>query len=156
MIRSVDNVNRSALTDSESVMEAIHSVMHLFRAQQYRVLKDGPHDLTHMEGKVLAYFLRHPGASQKDLVTHSARDKGQVAKLIAGLKQQGLLEGKPDQADRRNVRLFATAAGIAVHEALARESRLLSDLSVAGIPREQQRLLLELLNTIQANLESAR
>jgi hypothetical protein len=35
-----------------------------------------------MEGKVLGFFARHPGATQRDLAQHSGRDKAQLARLI--------------------------------------------------------------------------
>jgi hypothetical protein len=34
-----------------------------------------------MEGKVLGFFARHPGATQRDLAQHSGRDKAAVATL---------------------------------------------------------------------------
>jgi hypothetical protein len=46
------------------VFEIIHAVMHLFRSGQHRVLRGGPHNVTHMESKVLGFFAGHPGATQ--------------------------------------------------------------------------------------------
>ena len=82
MTKSVDNVNHLPADVADEVVESIHAVMHLYRARQYRTLREGPSDLTHLEGKVLGFFGRHPGATQSDLVAHSARDKGQLARLI--------------------------------------------------------------------------
>ncbi|MEY2873030.1 MAG: hypothetical protein RLZZ373_401, partial [Pseudomonadota bacterium] len=58
----MDNVNHMAAPDHP--LELIHAVMHQYRSQQYQVLRDGPHDLTHMETKALGFFARHPGATQ--------------------------------------------------------------------------------------------
>jgi DNA-binding MarR family transcriptional regulator len=49
-----------------------------------------------MEGKVLGYFCRHPGNTQSDLAQHSGRDKAQLTRLIARLKEAGLLEARAD------------------------------------------------------------
>ena len=70
MPKSIDIVNHRGQAPEPSVrdddvLEAIHQVMHQYRAQQYRVLRDGPHKVTHMESKVLGFFGRHPGATQK-------------------------------------------------------------------------------------------
>ena len=73
---------------ADDVFASIHTIMHLFRAEQYRVLRKGGHDLTHMEGKILGFFIRHPGATLRDLVAHLKQDKGQLARLIRSLKNQ--------------------------------------------------------------------
>jgi DNA-binding MarR family transcriptional regulator len=143
---------KSAAADAaaDDVFEAIHTVMHLYRSAQYR---DGPHDLTHMEVKVLGFFGRHPGATQKDLATHSKRDKGQLARLIGSLKERGLLDGHADEADRRNIRLQLTADGRAAQQVVERQGRRLSELAVANLSGEERRQLLALLAKVRGNLE---
>ncbi|AHL75453.1 MarR family transcriptional regulator [Stutzerimonas stutzeri] len=140
---------------AEEVFESIHSLMHLYRSQQYRALRDGPHDLTHMENKVLAFFARHPGATSSDLVQHAGRDKAQVARLIKGLRDKGLLEGEADSADRRSVRLRLTEAARVVHESLQQQTRYLNNLAIDGIDDTECRQLVELLERVRANLTDA-
>ena len=82
MRKSVDQVNQSAEVRDADVLELIHTVMHQVRSLQYRVLRDGPHDITHMDSKVLGFFGRHPGATQSEVAAHSGRDKAQLARLI--------------------------------------------------------------------------
>lgn len=142
-------------TASDDVLEAIHEVMHLYRARQYRVLRDGAGELTHLEGKVLGFFSRHPGASQRDLAEHSGRDKGQLARLIGGLKERGLIEATADEGDRRSAHLQTTAAGRAVQQALQRRSRRLSKAAVAGLSDEQRQQLFDLLQKVRTNIEAA-
>nr|UZH23227.1 hypothetical protein [myxobacterium MSr12020] len=155
MGRTVDLVNRNPQEGAGDVLESIHAVMHLFRAHQHRAVREGHQDLTPMEGKVLGFFARHPGATQSDLVAHTGRDKGQLARLIAGLKKRGLLEARPDEADRRNVRLQPTAEARSIHQAMQRHARRLSEVAVAGLSGEERRQLLELLARIRNNLEAA-
>ncbi|MCC6076537.1 MarR family winged helix-turn-helix transcriptional regulator [Pseudomonas sp. GCM10022188] len=138
---------------AEDVFESIHSVMHRYRAQQYRELRDGPSDLTHMEHKVLGFFARHPQATQSDLVEHSGRDKAQLARLIRGLRDKGLLDGQSDPADRRSIRLQLTAAGEAMHQSLAARGQRLSAVAVAGLSEEECHQLLALLDRIDHNLQ---
>lgn len=69
--KQVDLINQSADKPAEAVFDAIHHVMHQYRAMQFRGLRDTSHALTHMEFKVLGFFARHPGASQTELVAHS-------------------------------------------------------------------------------------
>ena len=120
------------------MLELIHTVMHQYRSRQYRALRDGPHDITHMDGKVLGFFERHPGATQSELAQHSGRDKAQLARLIKGLRDAGLLAAVADEADRRNVRLSLTAAGQTVQRELREQAALLSAKAVAGLAKAEQ------------------
>ncbi|MBE7424757.1 MAG: winged helix-turn-helix transcriptional regulator [Burkholderiaceae bacterium] len=152
MRESVDHVNQMA---GDDVVEAIHAVMHLFRARQYRAVRDGASELTHLEGRVLAFFARHPGATQRELAAHSGRDKGQLARLVAGLKARALLQAQVDEGDRRSVRLRLTARGQALQQALRRQSRQLSKAAVAGLTEPERRALVELLRKVRVNIEAA-
>ena len=161
MPKSIDHVKQKtgAPVDSDSaaddVLEAIHAVMHQFRLRQYRVVRDGPHDLTHLEGKVLGYFARHPGATQRDLAGHSGRDRGQLARLIGGLRERGLLDARADEADRRNLLLQPTAEGRALQQTLQRRARRVAEQALAGLSREERQQLVELLARVRTNLENA-
>src|SRR5258705_8817193 len=110
MRKQVDIVNhRDKATDD--VLELVHTVMHQYRSQQYQVLRDAPHDITHMESKVMSFFGRNPGATQTDLAQHSGRDNPQLARLIKGLPDRGLLACQSDENDRPNVMLSLTTHG---------------------------------------------
>jgi DNA-binding MarR family transcriptional regulator len=133
-------------------LDIMHGVMHQYRALQYRFLRDGPHDITHMDGKVLGYFGRHPGATQSDLAQHTGRDKAQLARLIKGLRDQGLLQGDVDAEDRRSVRLSLTADGLAVQKELRQQAKRLSQKAVEGLSVLEQQQLLALLTRVRGNL----
>ena len=156
MRKSVDNVNHvGSPSAAEAVIELVHDVMHQFRARQYQVLRDGEHGVTHMESKVMGFFSRHPDATLSDLVAHSGRDKAQLAKLVKGLRERGLLLGEPDPADRRNVRLCLSDAGRAVQRALRAEARTLNARAVDGLDAAEQAQLLGLLARLKANLDGS-
>ena len=151
--QSVDNVNNKPEDLPQEVFDSIHAVMHLFRAGQYRAFRDGPHPLTHMEGKLLGFFARRPDATLSELVAHSGRDKGQLARLIKTLKDQGLLEASEAQADKRSVRLRLTSEGRTVHQSLRRQSSRLAKLAVKGLDDVECGRLVALLSRVKANLE---
>jgi DNA-binding MarR family transcriptional regulator len=148
-----DNVNHSADMPDDDVLDLVHSVMHAYRAMQYRSLRDGPHDITHMDSKVLGFFGRHPGATQSDLAQHSGRDKAQLARLIKGLRDCGLLRGEVDEDDRRNLRLSLTADGQAVQRALRQQAKRLSAKAVAGLSAPERQQLLALLQRVKGNFD---
>lgn len=151
MRKSVDHVKHRG--EADEVLEAIHSVMHLYRARQYRLLRDGEHDVTHMESRVLGFFAHHPGATLSELAAHSGRDKGQLARLVAALRERGLLEARVDEADRRNQRLHLTRAGEEAQQLLRREGRKVATAAVRGLSAQEREQLLQLLARVHANLE---
>lgn len=156
MQKSVDIVNQSQSTEpsADEVFESIHSIMHRYRALQYREQNAHGQPLTHMDGKVLAFFSRHAGATQKDLALHSGRDKGQLARLIAGLKDRGLIEGRPDEADRRNICLQLTADGKAVQRVLRAQARRVSQRAVSPLSADERKQLVALLRKIDEELSA--
>jgi DNA-binding MarR family transcriptional regulator len=155
MSKSVDKVNHArAMLGDDDVLELVHTVMHQYRSLQYQVLRDGPHDITHMESKVLGFFAHHPGATQSDLVQHSGRDKAQLARLIKGLRERGLLDAQADPADRRNLRLALTAQGEAVQRALRQQGQKVRALAVAGLSDKERAQLAALLQRVKHNLDT--
>ena len=145
------STNSSDVHDDD-VLELVHAVMHQVRSRQYRVLRDGPHDITHMDGKVLGYFGRHAGATQSDLAQHSGRDKAQLARLVKGLRDRGLLAGAADADDRRNLRLTLTPAGVALQAQLQQQAQQVARQAMAGLDAEERAQLVALLQRVQANL----
>ena len=103
MKHSVDTVNQST-APTPDVFERMHDLMHQMRHYLGRHAVHGG-EVSPLEGKALGFFSRHPGATLSDLVAHSGRDKGQLAKLVAGLRERGLLEAQVDPQDRRVTRL---------------------------------------------------
>jgi DNA-binding MarR family transcriptional regulator len=154
MRKPVDSVNQMTSGLSDDVFESIHAVMHLHRSRQYQGLRDGPYDITHMENKVLGFFARHPGATQSDLASHSGRDKAQLARLIRGLRDKGLLEARVDELDRRSTHLQLTPEGAAIQKSLHKQGARLSGVAVKGLSEEECRQLVSLLHRVQSNLEA--
>nr|WP_174247620.1 MarR family transcriptional regulator [Undibacterium sp. KW1] len=154
MRKTNDNVNHSLRNNEDGVLDLIHTVMHQYRSMQYQALRDGPHDITHMEGKVLGFFGHHPGATQSDLAKHSGRDKAQLARLIKGLRDRGLLDAVADQSDKRNVRLTLTSDGQSVLTVLRQQAKRLNTLALQGMDSREQEQLQQLLQRVKVNLDA--
>lgn len=149
-----DNVNHHRKNAEDGILDIIHTVMHQYRSLQYQVLRDGPHDITHMESKVLSFFERNPAATQSDLARHSGRDKAQLARLIKGLRDQGLLDAEADENDRRNMKLSLTPDGASIQSALQQQAKRLNSKAVRGLSGEEQQQLITLLQRVRGNLDS--
>jgi DNA-binding MarR family transcriptional regulator len=152
MNKHVDNVNHLRDSTESDALELMHSVMHLVRARLGRSEDNSEPSIGDMERRALGFFARHPGASQSDLVLHSRRDKGQIARLIAGLKERKLLEAKPDSNDLRIIRLYPTQQSQLLHAEFMRRRKKISIEAVAGLTKEQARELLALLKHVEQNL----
>lgn len=148
-----DNVNH--LGDGpDDVLELVHRLMHDYRAVQYRTLRDGSLGVTHMEAKVLGFFHQRPGATQSDLAQDNGRDKAQMARLIKGLRDRGLLTAEVDETDRRNVRLSLSPAGQGIQRALRQQSRRLGAKAISGLSEREHQQLLSLLHRVRGNLNA--
>ncbi len=156
MRKQVDNVNHmdSAPASVDAVIELVHAVMHQFRSRQFQALRDAAHDITHMEAKVMGFFARHPEATLSELVAHSGRDKAQLARLVKGLRERGLLLGEADAADRRNVHLRLSDAGRAVQRALHAQAHALNAHALDGLDERERAQLVALLGRLKANLDA--
>lgn len=145
----------AAAAAPDDVLEAVHAVMHLVKHRQHDSLREHAPGLTPLEGRVLGFFVRRPGATLSELVEHAGRDKGQLARLVNGLKERGLLDVRPDEADRRVSRLHPTEAALAQHRAVMRWRKRLAELAAAGFSADERAQLLALLGKLRANLEAA-
>jgi len=139
-------------TQSEDVIDLIHTAMHLFRSRQVRALRESSLALTQMEARVLGFFERHPGETLTALITYSGRDKGQLARLVRGLRDRQWLEARPDENDRRNQRLYLTQEGREIAESLRIQKRDLARLAVQGFSKAEEQMLASLLGRLSGNL----
>ncbi len=161
MPKSIDNVNSMdkpagkgrGRPTSDDVLDLVHTLMHRYRALRQRSLRSLPHELTHMDMKVLGFFGRHPGATQSDLAQHSGRDKAQLARLVKGLRERGLLDAQADADDRRNLRLRLTAEGETLQRTLQLQGQRLGVQAVAGLSAAERDQLRDLLLRVDANLQ---
>lgn len=147
-----------ALPDAspDTLIEALQAVVHAARSRHHEALRDAGAELSPLEGRVLGFFARHPGATQRELAEHSGRDKGQLARLVTGLRERGLLEAEADEADRRITRLRPSAGAQRLHQALMRQRHKLAVAALDGIGDAERRTLLALLQRMRQNIHDLR
>ncbi len=156
MTDSADDLAPGPVEPADEILESIHAFRRLFRALQHRAIRGGPHhELTPMESRVLRFLGRHPGATQSELVNHSVRDKGQMARLISALRDRNLVETRVDDADRRVHRLYLTPEGKDIDASVQCRRRALARVAVKGMTLGDQQALVELVDRLRANLEAS-
>ena len=153
MPKKVDSVNQTGDDPVAGIVEALHEVVHRLRAAAAATpVVDG---LAPMEGRALGFFLRHPGSTASQLVEHSGRDKAQVARLLAALRERGLLEAQADPADRRVTRLHPTATAARLHQKVMQGRIRSAAQALSVLDAAEQRQLRALLERVAAGLPEA-
>ena len=137
---------------SDEIFESIAVLNHAIRARHHQLSREQGSGIAGMEFKALKFIATHEGATQKDLVERSGRDKGQIARVISNLKAQGLVEACLDEKDRRISRLSVTPQGRALHGDFEKMNVVMAEQAVAGMSAEECQTLLALLGKVNANL----
>lgn len=127
------------------VFEVLHDLLHLFRARLLESLEAVQPGLTFNEFRILMHTGRHPGITQKELVEHSHTDKAQMARTLAQLQDQGLLERSASEADKRVRCLQLSAQGQQLFKQLRNQREQIAGELLRDFPAAQQVLLHELL-----------
>lgn len=138
------------------VFEIMHTINHLYRSQQFRALVGDARELGPIEFRALAFIARHAGCTQGDLVEHSGRDKGQIARLLAGLRKSGLVVAHADSVDRRSTLLRLSQAGEDVFKEIQEQGEQLAKIALVGMPPEDRALLHDLLRRVRSSLVANR
>lgn len=136
------------------VFEAMHDLMHVYRAHMVRAMASVHPELTLNEVRALSFIGRHPGATQKELVQHSGTDKAQVARMVGMLQDKGWLESQPNAEDKRSRCLALSEQGQAVFEAVRASRQALSASLLQNCDGETQAQLLTLLAHVRGNLDA--
>ncbi len=137
--------------NGDAVFERIHEIMFLFRSLLQQTLRDEGEEVGGIAMKVLGFFARKPGATQIELVQHSGRDKGQVARLVKMLSERGLLQREASAAGRRSG-LTLTEPGLVLHRRLQRQRAQLANKLAATLSAKERSRLNQLLERLKASL----
>lgn len=140
--------------EAEDIVEAIHAVMHSYRACLFRAMRDNPHGITPMDAKVLNHVARHPGSTQRDLVMHSGKDKGQLARLITGLRKRNLIKVEVDDQDRRSLKLYLTAAGENIQADILEQRQEINGEIRHKLNTTERQTLMDLVEKLRLGIDS--
>jgi DNA-binding MarR family transcriptional regulator len=90
--------------------------------------------------------------SPTDIAAQLIVTTASVTSLLDTLERRGLVERRPDPADRRRVLVVITAEGRALVDRFLPEVVALQTAALAGLSESQREQLLELLATVRAGL----
>jgi DNA-binding MarR family transcriptional regulator len=95
---------------------------------------------------------RNAGISQEELSLHVGVDKSNVARTLARLESEGLVERRPHPTDRRSVRVFPTDLAYELLPAIVELQGEWRGILTHGFSPEEQEQLAELLERMEDNV----
>ncbi len=138
------------MSDPNDILFLLHDVARHLRLDADR--RASCHGLTRAQWVIL-YRLHHtPGLSQKELAEVLEVEPITVARLIDRLDERGLVERRPDPADRRVWRLHLLPPADAVLAQLHGERVAMLETATAGLDAEALSRLIAVLSRIKANV----
>jgi DNA-binding MarR family transcriptional regulator len=136
---------------------ALEALLALFggmkQAMRHLLQDDGAPATAPMLLRMLQLCQRQPGITQQGLAQLTGRDKGQVARLVKELLDEGLLLREDHPDDRRSHRLRPTVAGLAAVEHFETAEAGVAELSFAEMSASELTALTEQLARLKDRLD---
>ncbi|GGY96389.1 MarR family winged helix-turn-helix transcriptional regulator [Novosphingobium colocasiae] len=108
--------------------------------------------VTRAQWQVLYHLREHPGVKQSGLAELLEVEPITAGRMIDRMEEAGLVERRPDPADRRAWRLHLTAQGADVMDRLEPLADETIETALNGLPREERDSLFASLQKIRTNL----
>ncbi len=128
----------------------VHEVSRIRRKAIDQVMK--PLGITGGQWWVLTYISLHNGRSQVELADELNMGKVALGGLIDRLEKSGLVERRPDLADRRMKRIHLSKQGREMVRKIRKTSADIQDAALAGISDEDLDIADAVLEKMDANL----
>ena len=111
-------------------------------------------NLTLAQCKVLSYLQRNEGISQVRLAYLTDTDPMTLVRILDRMERDGLIERRPDPADRRARRLFLQTSALPVLEEIWRVSDRARAETLSGLSAADRAQLVKLMQRIQSNVDA--
>jgi len=124
-------------------------------ARQLRVLIDTkvePYKLTRLKWLTLAILDRKDGISQAELAERLDLDRSAVGRLLERMETRGFITRLRDEKDRRVIRIFIKDEAKPLLADLEKISGDVRTQATAGLSKDEEKTLIEILLKIKQNL----
>lgn len=108
--------------------------------------------ITALQSRLIAYLDRHDGIRQSALADLIEVEPITLSRMVDRLAEAGLVERRPDPADRRAFRLHLTARGTARLGAIRAVTANVADDAMEGLTAADREALAALVDRVRANL----
>jgi DNA-binding MarR family transcriptional regulator len=137
--------------DSNFAFEVSETALALRRAFERRAAEQG---VTRAQWRVLARLRRRDGLRQVELADHLDVEPITLCRMIDRLAEAGLVERRPDEADRRAWRIHLTAKAGPVIAELRRIADDFIEDALGGISEAEQERVRGVLARVRSNVAS--
>jgi DNA-binding MarR family transcriptional regulator len=137
---------------SPHLSSLIAETSRLFRRRFIQRARSGGMALTRMQAQVLHRVARHEGLSQTTLATGLDIEPITLVRLLDALQTAGLIERRPDRADRRIRTIWLTPAAQPILETIQATWRRVNDDALLSLSPDERRALVDLLGRIREDL----
>jgi DNA-binding MarR family transcriptional regulator len=138
--------------DKDSLGFLLADVSRLMR-RAFRQQLDGS-ALTHAQARALVYVARNEGVRQIELADLLDIQPITLARLLDQLADAGLVERRPDPADRRAYLIFLQAAATPHLAAIKQVAQRITADAMRGTDKQDAVLIVETLSRMRANLSA--
>ena len=111
-------------------------------------------NLTLEQCRILTRLERHEGVSQSRLAWLTDTDPMTIGRVVDRMEGDGLLERRPDPADRRVRLLFLTPAARPALQRIRQLADRARAEALSGLSTQDQQQLLALMERLHANLDA--
>jgi MarR family transcriptional regulator, transcriptional regulator for hemolysin len=112
------------------------------------------HSLTRSKWTVIAVVARRPGVSQRVIAETLEMSEASAGRIVDRLCNEGLLERRAKQDDRRAFSIHLTPAAKPVLETLSEIAQISEERVFRGLSVEQLTTLRDMLETLAANINA--
>lgn len=110
------------------------------------------YDINLQAWRVLAALRHENHQTLSDLASHTGSELSYLSRAVGALESKGYIRRSESPADRRNIHLSLTAAGIAIVSELSPRAWQIERMSVQGVSARELEITLRTLRTVYSNL----
>lgn len=111
-------------------------------------------ELSTGQPKVLAFLRSHEGRSQKEIAQACLLEPGSVTVLLKRMEQQGVIERRQREGDKKSRCIFLTERGRTLANTSVESFFRTEELAFSGFTEEEKGKLLEFCDRIVNNLQN--
>lgn len=137
---------------------SFHYLLMVNQAMVHKELLNGLSDtgLSLGQPKILDYLGSHDGASQKEIALGCHIEPPTLSSLLGRMEENGLIERREKNHDRRTLYVYATAKGKACQARIREEFLKIEDSVFEGFPEEEKEHFMKSFLQIYDNLKKKR
>ena len=139
---------------ADNLLIVIHDLARAIRTDADRRARE--HGMTRAQWLILAQLARTPGLSQRELAEIAEVEPITIARIVDRLAARGVVERRPDSADRRIWRLHLLPAAEAVLAKLNGQREAILQIATEGVDHSALTTTVNALRRMKSNMLAGR